>query len=420
MRFPPSSFSTGSGNMPSADAGGAHVAQTGLVRRPDQSFTGAALALADPGGPPLSGRGSDPLPSAPQVQAGSLEPERVSLLAMGLPEDVVNTIQGSRASSTRTQYAGKWRVFSRWCLARNVDPVSCPVVTILSFLQGLLDAGQSPQSLKGYLATMAACHIGVDGRSVGSLPLVTRFMKGARRLRPPPRRFFPKWDLVTVMDGLSSAPFETLESMDLKHLSLKTALLLALASGKRVSDLTALSVQQSCMLVADDLSRITLRPNPAFQPKVLNANFRTMVIDLPAFSPPPFNTEEDRRLNALCPVRTLLAYVARTRHFRTTDQLLVCFAGGAKHGSALSKQRLSHWIVDAISLAYSAVGKSPPTDIKAHSTRGVATSWALFKGVSVEDMCAAASWSSHHTFVKYYSLDVAGSRFASAVLSSGV
>ena len=337
---------------------------------------------------------------------------------MGLPEDVVNTIQGSRATSTRTQYSCKWRVFSRWCLEKSVDPVTCSVATILSFLQGLLDAGQSPQSLKGYLASMAACHMGLDGKAVGSLPLVVRFMKGARRLRPMPRRFFPKWDLVTVLDGLCKAPFEPLESIDLKHLSFKTALLLALASGKRVSDLSALSVQQSCMVVADDLSRVTLRPNPAFQAKVLNANFRSMVIDLSAFSPPPFRSEEERRLNALCPVRALLAYVARTRGFRTTDQLLVCFAGGTKHGAALSKQRLSHWIVEAIAMAYSAVGKAPPAGIKAHSTRGVSTSWALFRGVSVEDMCAAASWSSHHTFVRYYSLDVSGSHFARAVLSS--
>ena len=173
------------------------------------------------------------------------------------------------------------------------------------------------------------------------------------------------------------------------------------------------------MLVADDQRRVTLRPNPAFQPKVnLNANFRSMVIDLSASCPPPFGSEEEERLNALCPVRTLLAYVARTRPFRTTVQLLVCFAAGAKHGSALSRQRPSHWIVDAIALSYAAQGKTPPADIKAHSTRGSATSWALFKGILVEDMCAAASWSSHHTFVKYYSLDVSGAQFAHAVLSS--
>ena len=75
----------------------------------------------------------------------------------------------------------------------------------------------------------------------------------------------------------------------------------------------------------------------------------------------------------------------------------------------LAKDRLAHWIVEAITLAYSAVGKTPPEGIKAHSTRGVASFWALLRGVSVEDMCAAASWSNHHTFVRYYSLDVLGS-----------
>ena len=119
-------------------------------------------------------------------------------------------------------------------------------------------------------------------------------------------------------------------------------------------------------------------------------------------------------------MRSLRAYVDRTRSFRTSDQLWVCFGAGTRRGGPLSKQRLAHWIVDAIGVAYASSGKVPPEGVKAHSTRGVSTSWALFKGVSVEDMCSAASWSSHHTFVKYYSLDVAGSRFASAVLSSAV
>ena len=169
-------------------------------------------------------------------------------------------------------------------------------------------------------------------------------------------------------------------------------------------------MQQSRFLVSDDQRRITLRPNPAYQPKVLSTHYRTMVIDLAAFSPPPFASEVERSLHTLCPVRSLLAYVDRTRSFRTTDQLLVCFGPGARYGGPLSRQRLSHWIVEAILLAYAASGQVPPAGIKAHSTRGVAASWALFHGVSVEDMCAAASWSSHHTFVKYYSLDVAASR----------
>ena len=293
----------------------------------------------------------------------------------------------------------------------------CDVKLILSFLQELLDKGLSPQSLKVYVAAVSACHSEVEGKQVGSLLLISRFMRGARRLRPRVAKMFPKWDLVTVLGGLSVAPFEPLESVDLKYLSLKTALLLALASGKRVGDLIALSVHQSCMVFSDDNRKVTLRPNPAYQPKSIGAGFRSSVIHLEAFRPPPSSEAEERQLLTLCPIRTLRSYVERTRGLRTSNQLLVCH-GDRSRGKPLSKNRLSHWIVDAIALAYAAMGVTPPEGIKAHSTRGVAASWALLRGVSVEDMCAAASWSSHHTFVRYYCLDMTGVSFAHTVLSA--
>ena len=43
----------------------------------------------------------------------------------------------------------------------------------------------------------------------------------------------------------------------------------------------------------------------------------------------------------------------------------------------------------------------------------------LFRGVSVGDVCAAASWSSPHTFVRFYCLDVTGPSVAHSVLSAG-
>ena len=112
-----------------------------------------------------------------------------------------------------------------------------------------------------------------------------------------------------------------------------------------------------------------------------------------------------RRLHSLCPVCALRTYINRTQGVHLCDQLFVCFANPAK-GKALSKQRLSHWIVEAISVAYSSRGPSLPQGVKAHSTRGMVASWALFKGISVSDICAAASWSSPHTFVRFYRLDV--------------
>ncbi len=55
-------------------------------------------------------------------------------------------------------------------------------------------------------------------------------------------------------------------------------------------------------------------------------------------------------------------------------------------GKAVSKQRMAHWIVDAITLAYEAQGVPCPLRLRAHSTRGVASSWALARGASLADI----------------------------------
>ena len=83
-------------------------------------------------------------------------------------------------------------------------------------------------------------------------------------------------------------------------------------------------------------------------PKVLGS---CSPIELDAFYPPPFSSEEHRRLHLLCPVRALRVYSDRTEGLRKGNQLFVSWA--KPHvGKPVSKQRLSHWIVEAITLAY--------------------------------------------------------------------
>ncbi len=115
--------------------------------------------------------------------------------------------------------------------------------------------------------------------------------------------------------------------------------------------------------------------------------------------------EADPALASLCPVRALRQYVDRTRSFRTSEQLFVCY-GGQQKGNAVSKQRMAHWIVDAITLAYEAQGVPCPLRLRAHSTRGVASSWALARGASLADICRAAGWATPNTFARFYSLRV--------------
>ncbi len=93
----------------------------------------------------------------------------------------------------------------------------------------------------------------------------------------------------------------------------------------------------------------------------------------------------------------------RSKVWRKSFQLLVCFGAG-RRGLATSKQRISHWVRDAISLAYEARNLPSPLSLQAHSTRAVASSQALFRGVPLEDICVAAGWSSPHTLSSFTTL----------------
>ncbi|KAG1928687.1 NACHT, LRR and PYD domains-containing protein 3-like [Pimephales promelas] len=84
-------------------------------------------------------------------------------------------------------------------------------------------------------------------------------------------------------------------------------------------------------------------------------------------------------------------------------QLFVCFGGRFK-GSPVTKHRLSRWIMDATSRIHS-VGQACPIGTRAHSTRGVASSWAWSSGFNIQDICAPG-WSSPSTFVRFCNMEV--------------
>ncbi len=168
-----------------------------------------------------------------------------------------------------------------------------------------------------------------------------------------------------------------------------------------MGDLQAFSVDDSCLQFGPADSSATLRPRPGYVPKVPTTPFRDQVVNLQALPP----EEADPALALLCPVRALRQYTDRTQSFRTSEQLFVCY-GGQQKGKAVSKQRMAHWIVDAITLAYEAQGVPCPLRLRAHSTRGVASSWALARGASLADICRAAGWATPNTFARFYSLRV--------------
>ncbi len=382
-------------------ARGTILAYQDLVPRADAPRDSPSLADSSEEGSTDSETGHLMAPASRPLETSCLVPRRDAEVLGDLPQGVVDTITSARAPSTRHAYALKWNLFIEWCSSHREDPRRCPIRVVLSFLQQGLERRLSPSTLKVYVAAIAANHDPVEGKSVGKHDWVVRFLRGARRLNPPRPPSIPSWDLSLVLRALQQGPFEPLQTVEPKFLSMKTLLLPALASIKRVGDLHAFSVDDSCLQFGPADSQIILRPRPGYVPKVPTTPFRDQVVSLQALPP----EEADPALALLCPVRALRHYVDRTQSFRTSDQLFVCH-GGRQKGNAVSKQGMAHWIVDAITLAYQAQGVPCPFRLRAHSTRSVASSWALARGTSLTDICRAAGWATPNTFARFYSLRV--------------
>ncbi len=313
-----------------------------LVLRANSPLVSLSLGDSDQAGLAVPAKGQDLASSTRALEVVGMAHTGPRAVMNVLPVEVQETIDSARAPTTRKLYSSMWGVFESWCLARAIDPVNCPVGPVLEFLQERLTAGAAATTLRVYVAANAAQR-DLDEIPLGRHRMVSAFMRGVRRLRPVLPTAVPSWDLSVVLEGLVTAPFEPLESVSERILTLKVTLLLALTSLKRVGDLQAFSVSETCMDFAPGLVKVTLRPRPGYIPKVLSTSFRSQVVTLHSFHPPPFASSEDERLHMLCPGRALKLYVDRSKVWKKSSQLLVCFGAG-RRGLATSKQRISHWV----------------------------------------------------------------------------
>ena len=153
--------------------------------------------------------------------------------------EVAEGIAAPERSSTRTIYKSKWALFEKWCRESLVD-VSTPSVKQISdfFMYLYQDLNRCPSTIDGY-RTAIVDTLGPSGEHIAHNEDLHRLLSSFHRDHPKSSRNLPKWNLSVVLNELTKAPFEPMKDTDLKHLTLKTAFLLALASGKRHSKIHA-------------------------------------------------------------------------------------------------------------------------------------------------------------------------------------
>ena len=100
------------------------------------------------------------------------------------------------------------------------------------------DLNRRSLTIDGY-RTAIVDTLGPAGHHISQSSDLNRLLSSFHRDCPKNSRNFPKRNLSVVLNELTEAPFEPMKDTDLKHLTLKTAFLLALASGKHRREIHA-------------------------------------------------------------------------------------------------------------------------------------------------------------------------------------
>ena len=157
-------------------------------------------------------------------------------------------------------------------------------------------------------------------------------MKGAYNTRPPRPKLCPTWSVQVVLDQLKE--WSPASRLSLKCLTLKTAMLVALASAKRPASLTLLSLKSGFCETGES----TFRFQPVELEKTEGAGHCAPPLSLNQF------TEDPR----LCPVFYLKSYVKATKPLRSSDRLFVSVV--APHG-AVSASTIASWLKKVIAMS---------------------------------------------------------------------
>ena len=366
--------------------------RTAMVSRPHSDAGGSPTAATTAPISVVSPISANSVPSSVEVPSSdSLATIRDRYQATGLSKEVVDILLASWGTATQKRYSAPWRAWVRWCSQQGSCPISAPVAEVLAFLTSLVTQGKLEyRTIALYRSAISQAHDPVGSTQLGSLPVVARFMKGVFKIKPPKPRYCSTWNVKTALSFLES--LEPLEELTLKQLCYKTVLLLALTSAARAHELSALDLTYS------------LRKEGSWEFS-LPTHVKNSRPGHPArkfiFLAFPENPK-------ICVIRSLIAYVDRTKGLRKSTQLLVSFISPHK---AISSQSVSRWLSRALRMA------GIELKYTGHSTRGASTSAAAAAGLSADLILEAADWASVQTFERFYHRESSAGAFARAVLN---
>lgn len=303
----------------------------------------------------------------------------------GLSENTIAIMSSALAKSSKKQYNTALKYWWDFCIQFSHNPYCSEESTVLQCLSNRFNEGGSYQTLNNLRSAIHHINSGAEDSKN-----FKRFFTAVFKLRPTAPKYNSTWDVGIVLEMLRA--WGPTELLDLRKLTLKLTMLLALGSAFRVQTLHLIH-----------LKSILVKQNSGVEIKIkgLIKTSKPGAIQPSAFF--PFFKDPD-----MCIARTIMTYLKATKDIRQDEkQLLISFSSPHK---AVGQQTISRWL--------KLVMKEADVDeqFTAHSTRHASTSKAHLEGVSVNMIKSAASWSENSkVFAKFYNKPILGKSFAEAV-----
>ncbi|XP_068203969.1 uncharacterized protein [Palaemon carinicauda] len=307
--------------------------------------------------------------------------------------DPLNTLflESDKRESTLCQYDSAVKKLAKFLKDSKVEKMTMNLT--VTFFRTLFESGMAANTITTIKSALKKIfHIGFDIDLTDSY--FSSIPRACARLKPSTRPSAVSWFLNDVLKLASDTLNESCNYMALLR---KTLFLLSLASGSRISELSALSRDPGHI---DFLSsgEVLLSPNKVFLAKNEDPQNRWSpwkIVPLP-------------RDPSLCPVTTLKSYLNRTS-ITTTGPLFIRENGGTITLKGI-RQQILYFIKQA----------NPESFPHVHDIRAVATSINFFHHRKFDELTKYTGWKSPKVFKRHYLKPLEALKFATVAAGNVV
>ena len=334
---------------------------------------------------------SSPTTSSSEQDGKSNQPDQTSRLEVIkagyskqhplVPPEGIALMSKPVGGTSINEYQRKWRAFISFLKREKISFEQVTIDSVLNFLYFLFYTRKLSLSTVALYRTALSVPMLIYFQIDLNVKAVTDLLRGMSHERPKKPPSMPTWSLNKVLTFLENVNNNINQTMLLK----KTAFLLLLATGWRISELHAcVRDKEFCSFTSNGILRI--RPHPSFLGKNEKPQNRWSHTEIKVLK------LRNGSISKICPVTTLRSYLQRTSKYKKGK----LFLPPEKHQKKMSIYSLSKHICEVILMA------DPGVRARVHDVRKYAASLSFTNTMATEDLMQAMNWSSPVTFFKFY------------------